>query len=105
VKSFAASRFFRFCDGAVRASYAAGWNRQPLQTGEIRPAEILLGHVRYTIPSGHRLVAEFSGSAFPKYDVNHGTCARPASDPVMVNSCVTLYPENRDGFFLDLPLC
>lgn len=104
-ESFAASRFFRFCDGAVRASYAAGWNRQPLQTGEIRPAEILLGHVRYTIPSGHRLVAEFSGSAFPKYDVNHGTCARPASDPVMVNSCVTLYPENRDGFFLDLPLC
>ena len=30
---------------------------------------------------------------------------RGSVSPVMVNSCVTLYPENRDGFFLDLPLC
>ena len=97
-------KLFRFCDGAVRAGYAQGWDRRPLSPGEKRSAEILLGHVCYTLRAGHRLVAEFAGSAFPKYDVNHGTGARPASDPDAVDSTVTLYASDRSAFRIDLPV-
>ena len=97
-------RLFRFCDGAVRLSYAAGWDRKPLSQGEKRPAEILLGHVHYTLRAGHRLIAEFAGSAFPKYDVNHGTGARPAEDPIQLDAVITLYSEDRSACRIDLPL-
>ncbi|MBR6219387.1 MAG: CocE/NonD family hydrolase [Clostridia bacterium] len=95
---------FRVCDGATRASYARGWTREPLSPGEKREIEVLLGHVRYTLGRGHRLAAEFCGSAFPKYDVNHGTCARPAADGEAVASRTTLHFGGAARAFIDLPV-
>lgn len=95
---------FRICDGATRASYYQGWARVPLTSGEAREMEVLLGHVRYTLKRGHRLAAEFCGSAFPKYDVNHGTCARPASDGEAVASRTTLHFGGAARAFIDLPV-
>lgn len=94
----------RFCDGATRASYSEGWERRPLAPGERRGIEVLLGHVRYTLRRGHRLAAEFSGSAFPKYDVNHGTGKRPAGDAEAVVSRTTLHYGGEARAFIDLPL-
>ncbi len=82
---------FAICDGATRARYRDGWEPKPLENGEIVALDILLGHVEYTIPAGHRLFIQLSNSAFPKYDVNHGTAARPADDADWVVSTQTIH--------------
>lgn len=95
---------FRICDGATRLSYADGWDRKPLQTGKTYEVEILLGHVRYTLPQGHSLAVECTGSAFPKYDVNHGTCQHPATDADGVESLNTLHFGKEHPACILLPL-
>lgn len=95
-------RVTRICDGAVRAGYADGWQRHPLEPGVPRDAEILLGYLRYTFRKGHRIAAEYCGSGFPKYDVNHGTGRRPAEDAEAVVSHTRLHMGNSAD--IDLPL-
>ena len=77
-------RAFVFCDGATRMRYREDWTPRPLEADQVYPVTVLLGHVSYTVAQGHRLLLEVSGSAFPKYDVNHGTGRRPADDAEMV---------------------
>lgn len=73
-------RRFVICDGATRARYREDWTSRPLEAGEVYRLEVLLGHVHYTIPAGSRLLVEIAGSAFPKYDINHGTAKPPVAD-------------------------
>lgn len=73
-------RRFVICDGATRARYREDWTPRLLETGRTYRLEVLLGHIHYTIPAGARLMVEIAGSAFPKYDVNHGTGHPPATD-------------------------
>lgn len=84
------SRFI-LCDGATRIRYAEEGEPRPLLDGEVRRIRIRLGQLFAEIPEGCRLFAEFYGSAFPKYDVNHGTGERPAEDRKMIRCTETLY--------------
>ncbi len=71
---------FVLCDGATRARYRNGWTSEPLKPDQVYPVDVLLGRVCYTVARGHRLMLVIAGTAFPKYDVNHGTADRPARD-------------------------
>ena len=77
---------FTLCDGAARARYRNGWKPEPLTDESPVRVEVLLGNVCCRVPRGHRLMLQASGSAFPKYDVNHGTAERPADDAQWVES-------------------
>lgn len=77
---------FVIADGATRARYRDGWEPKTLAPGEVVPVRILLGNVCYMLREGHRLLVQLCGSAFPKYDVNHGTGCRPADDADWVES-------------------
>ncbi|MDR0928650.1 MAG: CocE/NonD family hydrolase [Oscillospiraceae bacterium] len=95
---------FSVCDGATRARYRNGWQSEPLEPGEVYAVQIALGHLRFTLPAGHRLLLEISGSAFPKYDVNHGTAERPAHDAKQVLSHNRVHRESAHASRLVLPL-
>lgn len=77
---------FVICDGATRARYRLDWTPRPLQPGKTYAIPVEMWRVCYTLRPGHRLLVEITGSAFPKYDVNHGTGARPLHDAAMVAS-------------------
>lgn len=94
---------FCICDGAVRARYRDGWEPKPLQPGEVVETEILFGHVQYTVPAGHRLFIHLTNSAFPKYDINHGTAARPADDADWVASTQLIHRGNAYPSSVTLP--
>jgi putative CocE/NonD family hydrolase len=95
---------FSICDGATRARYRNGWQSEPLAKGEVYAVEVAMGHVRYTLAAGHRLELEISGSAFPKYDVNHGTAERPAHDAKQVVSHNLVYCTPAYASRLVVPL-
>lgn len=90
---------FVICDGATRARYRNGWTSEPLERGKVYPVDVLMGHTCYRLREGHRLAVEITGSAFAKYDVNHGTAERPANDTEFVIShnkihCSPQYPSS-----------
>lgn len=97
-------RCFRICDGAARISCREGWESRPMAAGEVCEAQVLLGHVRYTLRRGRRLALECTGSAFPKYDVNHGTGCRVVEDAEGVSSVNTLRFSPERPSCLTLPL-
>lgn len=94
---------FILCDGATRARYADGWNSVPLQPNEIRNITVRMGHLFACIPQGHSLCLEISGSAFPKYDINHGTGLPPADDATLLCSINTIHGGGSHPFRLILP--
>lgn len=95
---------FSFCDGAVRARYRNSWTPEPLTEGQKVQIRVLCGHVHYMIPRGNHLSVRLSGSAFPKYDVNHGTAARPADDANWVCSTQTVLFGKSNPSRVTLPL-
>lgn len=84
-------RRFIICDGATRARYRMDWISRPLTPNEIYTVEVELGRICYTLRAGHRLRLVITGSAFPKYDVNHGTGQRPIQDAQTVTSTTNVY--------------
>ena len=84
-------RRFIICDGATRARYRMDWISRPLTSNEIYTVEVELGRICYTLRAGHRLRLVITGSAFPKYDVNHGTGQRPIQDAQTVTSTTNAY--------------
>lgn len=84
-------RCFIICDGATRARYRMDWISRPLTPNEIYTVEVELGRICYTLRAGHRLRLVITGSAFPKYDVNHGTGQRPIQDAQTVTSTTNVY--------------
>lgn len=84
-------RRFIICDGATRARYRMDWISRPLTPNEVYTVEVELGRICYTLRAGHRLRLVLTGSAFPKYDVNHGTGHRPAQDAETVTSTTNVY--------------
>jgi len=95
---------FAICDGATRARYRQDWVSRPLTEGEVYPVEVLLGHTVYTLRQGHRLGLAMYGSAFPKYDVNHGTGERPAHDAQLRRAVVNVHFGGAMPCALVLPL-
>jgi hypothetical protein len=95
---------FVICDGATRARYRNSWTPEPLEAGKIYPVDVLLGHVRYTVGQGRRLLLEITGSAFPKYDVNYGTAVRPPDDTGSVISRNEIHTSGETPSRLFLPL-
>lgn len=82
---------FIISDGGTRARFRNSWTSEPLDPNKKVQFSVLLGNVHYTLPAGHRLMIRMMGSAFPKYDVNHGTASRPADDAEWVNSTQTVW--------------
>jgi len=97
-------RRFILCDGATRIRYAYGWESLPLRSNEIRLVTVKMGNLCARIPTGNRLFLEIYGSAFPKYDVNHGTGSSPADDAEMIISQNTVYGGEEFPSCLYLPL-
>lgn len=97
---------FVVCDGAVRARYRQDWNSRPLTPGQIYPVSVLLGHIVYTLPAGHNLGIAIYGSAFPKYDVNHGTGLRPAHDADLKSANIRIHcgPDTPSALILPVLL-
>lgn len=94
---------FTICDGATRARYRNGWTPEPLMDESPVRMEVLLGNVCCRVPKGHRLMLQASGSAFPKYDVNHGTAERPADDADWVESEQHIWYGGETPTALHLP--
>lgn len=97
-------RRFVICDGATRARYRSDWTPRLLEAGKCYPIRVELGRVCYTLRSGHRLAVEVTGSAFPKYDVNHGTGKRPLEDDQMVISTTFVHHGLTHPSCLTLPV-
>lgn len=95
---------FRICDGATRISYRDSWERSLLKEGETYEAQVLLGNVNYTLKDGHSLALECTGSAFPKYDVNHSTGERPPLDAQGVECVNTIRHGGAYASSIQLPL-
>ncbi len=95
---------FVICDGATRARYRNSWTPEPLEQGKVYQVDVLLGHVRYTVGQGRRLLLEITGSAFPKYDVNYGTAVRPPDDTGSVISRNEIHTSGETPSRLFLPL-
>lgn len=94
---------YHLCDGAVRLRFSDNWTAHPIEPDQIYPVTIDMGHLCAQIPKGSRLYLEVSGSAFPKYDINHGTGCAPADDVSFCASENTIWCSPAYPSCLDLP--
>ncbi|MDB6038644.1 MAG: putative acylase and diesterase [Verrucomicrobiales bacterium] len=98
-------RSFNLCEGAIRARFRAGRNKESfLEPGKIYPMDIYLWSTSVIFNSGHRLRLQISSSSAPGYDPNPNTGAPFRANTEARKANLKLYVDSGHPSHVVLPV-
>jgi predicted acyl esterase len=98
-------RSFNLCEGAVRARFRNGIEKEELlRPGKVYPLEIDLWSTSAIFNTGHRIRFQISSSSAPGYDPNPNSGAAFRSDDKTQKATIKLYVDAKTPSHLVLPV-
>lgn len=94
-------------DGVARAMLHGGNAAEPLRPGEVVRLDISLAHIHHTIPAGHRIEVDITGSNFPRRarNTNSGNVHLAADDESCIRVATnTIHHDLATPSYVEIPV-
>ena len=98
-------RSFNLCEGAIRARFREGVEREKLfEPGKVHELEIDLWSTSVIFNTGHRIRLQITSGSAPGYDPNPNTGNRFRANSEARKAAVKLYADSKHPSHLTLPI-